>query len=720
MIGRGRGLTLPSWMTNGSAGGSVVTEGAKAPSLGPSLSLPLSSAGSSQQLPCLLQTPVLTHPMYLACPRSASAPSVVGVAPPVCPPSLPPPKLVGFPSLPVSAPFARPPLDPTLLYMNHAALGNAGLKPSVLLPAPFKAAADPVKPDQSSQLSSQTQPQVLDPNNDASLWAEYMTAEGRKYWYNAVTLVSTLDKPFCLKTPEERAIPPCPWKEYVTDGKVYYSDGKESRWTMPEEYRLWKEKVDAIEKKKSGNMSSFTGLAPSRGGKRGIEAVEESTVKTNTPIYATAEEAMEAFHALLLAKGISVTAKMKEVQDLCSKDPRWEALKTQGEKRQALAEYQTKKLKLEKEQQKAKARKHRDAFLLMLAENTVIDVRTDWKTALEVLKDDYRFKNIEDPREREDLFKDFIQELQKKEREDANRARSKAIEILERELRQLQEQGLIDRKSTWIDRRDGLLALLSQSEFKVLNEVDVRRAFQSLVDTLIEDHRKGEKIRKERFQEGVRHHGQELRKLFDTLIKDGVITLQCRFRDDVLQSALKQSEPFQGLLNTFKDYYGDVDKMPHEAEARDVFDAFLNDLHDVLHEDKRLVKKLLQEHNMRIGVESRLEDFHLWLRKISSQEGLDVGLEPANREEGEEDDDSRRQSRDRHSHHKSSLVLSLRTVLSDRPFAVQYIFQEFHDRAVAEREEEAREQRKAEERYIRKADGQGAEDSPQRKRLKQE
>jgi hypothetical protein len=32
--------------------------------------------------------------------------------------------------------------------------------------------------------------------------------------------------------------------------------------------------------------------------------------------------------------------KMKEVQDLCQSDPRWNALKTAGDKKQALAEYQ--------------------------------------------------------------------------------------------------------------------------------------------------------------------------------------------------------------------------------------------------------------------------------------------------------------------------------------------------------------------------------------------
>jgi pre-mRNA-processing factor 40 len=67
-----------------------------------------------------------------------------------------------------------------------------------------------------------------DPNNEVANWSEHDTDDGRKYWYNKVNLVSTYDKPFCLKSPEERSIAPCKWKEYSADGKKYYSDGVES------------------------------------------------------------------------------------------------------------------------------------------------------------------------------------------------------------------------------------------------------------------------------------------------------------------------------------------------------------------------------------------------------------------------------------------------------------------------------------------------------------
>ena len=74
---------------------------------------------------------------------------------------------------------------------------------------------------------------AVDPNNDITCWSEHETADKRKYWYNKVTGASTYDKPFCLKTPEERSIPPCPWKEYTSaDGKKYYSDGKESKLVL--------------------------------------------------------------------------------------------------------------------------------------------------------------------------------------------------------------------------------------------------------------------------------------------------------------------------------------------------------------------------------------------------------------------------------------------------------------------------------------------------------
>jgi hypothetical protein len=102
--------------------------------------------------------------------------------------------------------FPRPLVPPT--FIMHQAV------PIVPVPTPSAAAAAAAT--------------ISDPVNDASCWTEYSSPDGRKYWHNRSTSQSTYEKPFCLKTPEERSIAPCPWKEYVNDGKKYYSNGTES------------------------------------------------------------------------------------------------------------------------------------------------------------------------------------------------------------------------------------------------------------------------------------------------------------------------------------------------------------------------------------------------------------------------------------------------------------------------------------------------------------
>ncbi|QRV73843.1 pre-mRNA-processing protein prp40 [Ceratobasidium sp. AG-Ba] len=82
------------------------------------------------------------------------------------------------------------------------------------------------------------------------LWAEYRNPEGRIYWYNTQTKVSSWEKPEDLKTPFEvrslKAMASTPWKEHVSQGRKYWyhSQTKESKWEMPQELVELMEKVN--------------------------------------------------------------------------------------------------------------------------------------------------------------------------------------------------------------------------------------------------------------------------------------------------------------------------------------------------------------------------------------------------------------------------------------------------------------------------------------------
>ena len=52
-------------------------------------------------------------------------------------------------------------------------------------------------------------------------WTEHKAPDGRCYYYNAATKQSSWEKPEDLKTPAEKVLAACPWKEYKSEtGKV--------------------------------------------------------------------------------------------------------------------------------------------------------------------------------------------------------------------------------------------------------------------------------------------------------------------------------------------------------------------------------------------------------------------------------------------------------------------------------------------------------------------
>ena len=143
---------------------------------------------------------------------------------------------------------------------------------------------------------------------------------------------------------------------------------------MPEEYRIWKDKVDAAEAKKREGAEASKSAAiaihtPATGQpawdaapllpttavasqprvtttetQQPQSARSKPPPKTAPPLelveYATVAEAQAAFKALLLACDVPHAMKFKDVQDLCEGDARWFALRSGGDRKQALAEYQ--------------------------------------------------------------------------------------------------------------------------------------------------------------------------------------------------------------------------------------------------------------------------------------------------------------------------------------------------------------------------------------------
>ena len=129
---------------------------------------------------------------------------------------------------------------------------------------------------------------------------------------------------------------------------------------MPEEFRIWKEKIDLIEAKKkvsvveTSNSSSlkkndskiYSNGSLQTAQQQIVIGSKEKEIRSDEPVatvFSSSSEALEAFNNLLLQHKVSVAAKLKDVHEQFMNDPCYLGvlkLVTPGDRKQALAEYQ--------------------------------------------------------------------------------------------------------------------------------------------------------------------------------------------------------------------------------------------------------------------------------------------------------------------------------------------------------------------------------------------
>jgi pre-mRNA-processing factor 40 len=260
------------------------------------------------------------------------------------------------------------------------------------------------------------------------------------FFHNFITLESTFTKPEALtRGTEINKAQERPWMEYrdAKSGKVYYSNGVETSWDKPEAFQastsLSSERKDEEPPKK-----------------------KKKTVPTNVTEFASKSEATAGFKGLLLSKDIQPTMKWNDVVKICSSDPTWEACEilTQGERRQALAEYQTKRANELRDLEREVRMRAKEAFTKLLTDvlptvHMFNPVSSRYVEMRDYLSKDDRFHSVEDEPTRETLFLEFCEEVRKRdERRRRSQKRDSKLSLFDF-LREHQEGGGLTFASTW-------------------------------------------------------------------------------------------------------------------------------------------------------------------------------------------------------------------------------------------------------------------------------
>lgn len=156
------------------------------------------------------------------------------------------------------------------------------------------------------------------------------------------------------------------------------------------------------------------------------------------------EERIRQFRQLLQDKKVSATSTWEKELSKIVFDKRY-LLLSAVERKAAFDAYCRERAEVEKEEKKKRAKEVKEAFVKLMEEANLHGKSTFSSFSTKWAKDS-RFKAVEKSRDREAYFKDFVEELYKKEKEDKRKEREKAKQEF---TALLVEQSDLRRNSIW-------------------------------------------------------------------------------------------------------------------------------------------------------------------------------------------------------------------------------------------------------------------------------
>ena len=491
---------------------------------------------------------------------------------------------------------------------------------------------------------------AADPAADPTKW-QTAVAPGTNltYYYNTATQATTYDRPACLgpdpsaataaaaatttSTSAEAAAASAivagvvggtssaaasKWTRYAdaASGKSYYHDAATgtTTWERPAGYAS-DGNGDAEDDDDDGDADGGAG----NGSKRRPSATADGAgskkrQRTNNGdgevAWSTKAEATAAFKGLLLAKGITPTSKWNDVVRQCSSDHRWDACSTDGQRKQALSEYQVKRSNDLKEEKRKERQRAKTAFQQMLTEvvpsiwsasSSASSQGPTFDAVRDKLAQDDRFYAVDEETAREDLFYEFCDDLRKRDERRKKNARRDAKSAFLTFLKDKEEAQKVSVSSTWdgfvssltdddkTDNRYSLSEHMTDSERQLYFAdfiLDLQDAEEERRQRIYEARRKAEKSQREEYREALRK-----------LAVSGKIIPSTRWRniEDVVCE-----EPS----------YIPVEEQGREV-PREIFEDFVDDWTDDYKSDRSRLRDYWRKakSKLKLSAETQYEDF---------------------------------------------------------------------------------------------------------------
>ncbi|CAD6578291.1 MAG: hypothetical protein CYPHOPRED_000501 [Cyphobasidiales sp. Tagirdzhanova-0007] len=451
----------------------------------------------------------------------------------------------------------------------------------------------------------------------ASSWKEFRAPDNRLYWYHSQTQQSVWEKPLELKTPTELALGELGWKQFESNGRPYYvhDDSKQTTWEIPPDVKIKVDQAAAAiaasrppkaESPAPGNgtpVPSHSSL-PARPAAPGAPADpaamqlaapgqfvpgqgvptpshQQQQVAQPAPVdlnFDTKEEAEKAFFGLLRAHNVTPLWTWEQVLRATVTDPLFKAFKTLGERKTAFEHYCQDIKRRERENKERSMDRNRPAWRTALGRLSEGDygMKSWWSWERAAKEIQYRMPDVwhmsRSDEERENLWREYMDELTRKETARLQELRTSNIEKLAVVLKNLDldlsvryaEAGQTVRNTKeW--KEDTELQSIEPMDFLIVYEESVKKTEQ-------ETYTLKEAQRTER-QRKIRKNREAYISLLQELKQSGAIKAGTMWKE--IYPALSTDERFLDMLanpgstpmELFWDVVDDMD-LKIEGDAR--------------------------------------------------------------------------------------------------------------------------------------------------------
>ncbi|KAK5821650.1 hypothetical protein F5H01DRAFT_290377 [Linnemannia elongata] len=331
-------------------------------------------------------------------------------------------------------------------------------------------------------------------------------------------------------------------------------------------------------------------------------SIRESEV-SQTPEFATRQEAEEAFKGLLKETGVTSTWTWEQTMRAVVTNPMYRALKTTAERKTAFQEYVDECRVQERKEEKERQQKQKQDLLDLLKSSDKVTHASRYTTISRLFAKEAAFKAIEDDRLRFSIFDSYVGDLIRQEKEEARQRRKSGMTAL---LSLYQSMGGITLLTRW-SQVQGML-----QESKEFKDTVVMSGL-SKIDQLavFEDHIK--QLEKEYDQNRIRE--RVLRKRTERKRREGFKELLSELRTSGqlnAKSCWMQIHPLIKEDARYTSILGQPGSTPME-----LFWDLIEDLDERLYQDRKMIQNLLSSMDYQVQPETTFDEFQ---EAVSKQE----------------------------------------------------------------------------------------------------